>query len=315
MSGTAAVAVGGRRREALLRHHADREREQRLGAADVATLQRDRSPQARAQVAAKFGRQFDELCGGGDRVVADAVLELLVRDLAVEVRQALANTVAASALLPTHIAQQLATDRIEIASPILEQSPVLGDEDLVRVVRTHAMQYALAVAGRRRLSEVVSEALVDTGEAAVVARLVENAGASLSQTTMARVIQDFRDNEQIHGRVIRRPELPYELVEQLIGVMGERLEWQLIRERRMPAEEARALMHAVRERAAISFTARAHADGKLQQHLLADFSTGRLDHERPAALPARRRHRRPGDRAGLACAARAQSGPAAALPR
>ena len=280
MSGTAAVAVGGRRREALLRHHADREREQRLGAADVATLQRDRSPQARAQVAAKFGRQFDELCGGGDRVVADAVLELLVRDLAVEVRQALANTVAASALLPTHIAQQLATDRIEIASPILEQSPVLGDEDLVRVVRTHAMQYALAVAGRQRLSEVVSEALVDTGEAAVVARLVENGGASLSQTTMARVIQDFRDNEQIHGRVIRRPELPYELVEQLIGVMGERLEWQLIRERRMPAEEARALMHAVRERAAISFTARAHADGKLQQHLLAEFSTGRLDHER-----------------------------------
>ena len=293
MSVTAAVAVGGRRREALLRHHADREREQRLGAADVVTLQRDRSPQARAQVAAKFGRQFDELCGGGDRVVADAVLELLVRDLAVEVRQALANTVAASALLPTHIAQQLATDRIEIASPILEQSPVLGDEDLVRVVRTHAMQYALAVAGRQRLSEVVSEALVDTGEAAVVARLVENGGASLSQTTMARVIQDFRDNEQIHGRVIRRPELPYELVEQLIGVMGERLEWQLIRERRMPAEEARALMHAVRERAAISFTARAHADGKLQQHLLAEFSTGRLDHERLL------RFLRDGDIAGL----------------
>ena len=294
MSGTAAaVAVGGRRREALLRHHAEREREQRLGAADVTTLQRDRSPQARAQVAAKFGRQFDELCGGGDRAVADAVLELLVRDLAVEVRQALANTVAASALLPTHIAQQLATDRIEIASPILEQSPVLGDEDLVRVVRTHAMQYALAVAGRQRLSEVVSEALVDTGEAAVVARLVENGGASLSQTTLARVIQDFRDNEQIHGRVIRRPELPYELVEQLIGVMGERLEWQLIRERRMPAEEARALMHAVRERAAISFTARAHADGKLQQHLLAEFSTGRLDHERLL------RFLRDGDIAGL----------------
>ena len=293
MSGTAAVAVGGRRREALLRHHADREREQRLGAADVATLQRDRSPQARAQVAAKFGRQFDELCGGGDRAVAAAVLELLVRDLAVEVRQALANTVAASALLPTHIAQQLATDRIEIASPILEQSPVLGDEDLVRVVRTHAMQYALAVAGRQRLSEVVAEALVDTGEAAVVARLVENAGASLSQTTMARVIQDFRNNEQIHGRVIRRPELPYELVEQLIGVMGERLEWQLIRDRHIPAEEARALMHAVRERAAISFTARAHADGKLQQHLLAEFSTGRLDHERLL------RFLRDGDIAGL----------------
>ena len=117
---------------------------------------------------------------------------------------------------------------------------------------------------------------------------------------MQRVVQDYRGNEQIHARVIRRPELPYELVEQLIGVMGERLEWQLIRERRMPAEEARALMNAVRERATISFTARAHADGKLQQHLLAEFSAGQLVARAAAALPARRR-RSPASRSAWPC--------------
>ena len=279
MGGTA-VAAHGRRREALLRHNADREREQKLSAADVAVLQRDRSPQARAQVAAKFGRQFDELCAAADQAVATAVLELLVRDLAVEVRQALASTVAASSRLPPEVARRLAGDAIEVADPILQRSPVLSDDDLVRVVRTNAMQYALAVAGRERLSELVSDALVDTGHAEVVARLVENAGASISQSTMRRVVEDFRGNEQVHARVIRRPELPYELVEQLIGVMGERLEWELIRSRGMSVEEARTLMHAVRERATISFTARAHADGKLQQHLLAEFSAGQLSHER-----------------------------------
>src|SRR3954447_887280 len=186
MSGTAAVAVGGRRREALLRHHADREREQRLGAAAADTPPPDRSPHARAQVAAKFGRQFDDLCTGSDRAVADAVLELLVRDLAVEVRQALATTVAASALLPAHVARQLAADRIEIAGPILEHSPVLSDEDLVRVVRTNAMQYALAVAGRQRLSEMVSEELVDTGQAEVVTRLGEKARPRPPETPQAR---------------------------------------------------------------------------------------------------------------------------------
>lgn len=277
---TEAAAAGGRRREALLRHHADREREQRLSAEDVAVLQRDRSPQARAQVAAKFGRQFDELCGAADQAVATAVLELLVRDLEVEVRQALASTVAGSANLPPPVARRLAGDAIEVAEPILRRSPVLSDEDLVRVVRTNAMQYALAVAGRERLSTLVSDALVDTGSAEVVARLVENTGASISQSTMQRVIADFRGDEQVHARLIRRPELPFELVEQLIAVMGERLEWELIRDRGMSAEEARALMHAVRERASISFTARAHADAKLQQHLLAEFSTGQLSHER-----------------------------------
>jgi uncharacterized protein (DUF2336 family) len=276
----AATAVGGRRREALLRSHADREREQRLGPADVDVLRRDRSPQARAQVAVKFGRQFDELCGSADQAVAHAVLGLLVRDLAVEVRQALATTVAGSAALPAEVARQLAGDAIEVAGPILQRSPALSDEDLIQIVRTNAMQYALAVAGRERLSEVVSQALVETGEAEVVMRLVDNRGASISQSTMQRVVRDYASNDQVHARVIRRPELPYELVEQLIGVMGERLEWELIRERRLPAEEARALMNAVRERAAISFTARAHADGKIQQHLLADFSTGQLSHER-----------------------------------
>ena len=281
MSGIAAVAVGGRRREALLRHNAEMQRQQRLGAEDVETLRRDRSPQARAQVAAKFGRQFDELCGGdGGRALADAVLQLLVRDLAAEVRQALASAVADSVHLPPQTAKQLAGDEIEIARPVLERSPVLTDEDLVRVVRTNAMQYALAVAGRARVSEMVSAALVATGHEQVVARLVDNAGAKLSQGTLQRVVEDFRGHEQIHARVIRRPELPYEVVEQLIGVMGERLEWQLIRDRRMPAEEARALMNAVRERAAISFTARTHADGKLHQKLMEELTAGRLGHER-----------------------------------
>ena len=280
MSGIATAAVGGRRREALLRHHADKEREQRLSVADVDVLQRDRSPQARAQVAAKFGRQFDELCGATDQAVATAVLELLVRDLAVEVRQALASAVAASAKLPAHVARKLAGDAIEVAAPILQRSPVLSDDDLVRVVRTNAMQYALAAAGRERLSEIVSEALVDTGHAEVVARLVDNPGARISQSTMQRVLQDFRGDERVHARLIRRPELPYELVEQLIGVMGDRLEWELIRDGGMSVGDAQVLMHAIRERATISFTARAHADGTLQQHLLTEFSAGRLGHER-----------------------------------
>ena len=160
MSAVATAAVGGRRREALSRHHADKAREQRLSAADVDVLQRDRSPQARAQVAAKFGRQFDELCGAGEQAVAYAVLELLVRDLAVEVRQALASTVARAPSCRRPVALQLAGDAIEVAEPILERSPVLGDEDLVRVVRTNAMQYAL---GRGRPRAVVGAGVRGAG--------------------------------------------------------------------------------------------------------------------------------------------------------
>lgn len=270
---------GGRRREALLRSQADHAKAQRLTAADVQVLQTDRSPEARALVATKFGRQFDELAASPQRDLALAVLQLLVRDVAKEVRLTLAEAVAASPGLPPSTALRLAGDDLDIARPVLERSPVLTDEDLVRIVRTNAMQYALAVAGRERLSEAVSEALVDTGHQQVVVRLLDNAGAALSKRTMERVLEDHASDQEVESRLIRRPELPHELVEQLVGVIGDRLEWQLTRDRRMPEEQARALMNAVRERAAIGLTAREHGDRKLADHLRERMAAGELSHD------------------------------------
>ena len=77
-------------------------------------------------------------------------------------RQALAEAAAASANLPHRIARRLARDDLEVAGPILTRSPVLTDDDLAEIVRTHAMPYALAVAGRERLSERLSDVLADT---------------------------------------------------------------------------------------------------------------------------------------------------------
>lgn len=267
-----AAPAQGRRRQALLQG--------RLTAADVAALRADGSARTRAGIAAKLGRQLDALWAGPEREVADAVLRLLARDLAKEVRQALAEAVADSDSLPPAVARQLAHDEIEVARPLLERSRALADEDLIAVVRTQAQQYALAVAGRERLSEAVAEALVGTGEHEVVARLVGNHGARLSQATMLRVVEDFHHDDEIRARLVRRPELPFEVVESLVRVIGERLESRLVASHSMRPEEARAVMGAVRERAAIGFTARGHADGSLQRYLREERLAGRLDHDR-----------------------------------
>ena len=151
MSGSATAAVGGRRREALLRHHADREREQRLSAADVDVLQRDRSPAGagpgRGQVRPPVRRAVRRARPGGGRRRARAAR---ARSRASRCgRPWRARWPAARSCRPTWRASSPAT-RSRSRGPILERSPVLSDEDLVRVVRTNAMQYALAVAGRER---------------------------------------------------------------------------------------------------------------------------------------------------------------------
>lgn len=253
--------------------------ENRLSLADVQSLRENQSAESRANLAAKFGRQYDTLIEGETRSLADSVLHLLVRDLELKVRETLADSLAASPNLPADIASRLAHDDIEVARPILERSPVLSDDELGEIVRTHAMQYALAVAGREHLSEVLSDIVAETGETEVVARLVGNAGAQISRATLCRVAADYRDERRMQDHLIRRPALPYELVDHLVGVIGERLEWELVRKRRMGADEARQLMEATRERATLSIVAREHSERSVERDLRQSFAGGELGPE------------------------------------
>ncbi|MCB2054804.1 MAG: DUF2336 domain-containing protein [Geminicoccaceae bacterium] len=238
-----------------------------LAPSDVAALRADSSPETRAVIAAKFGACFERLAQVETQDLAHAILGLLVGDMEREVRRALAQSIATSGNLPRATALELARDDIEVATHILEKSPVLDDADLTEIVRTNAMQYALAVAGRERISEGLCDALLDTGARDVVVRLAGNTGARLSVAALERVFCDWRADTAVQNRLVRRPELPHDMVEQMIGFIGDRLEWQLIHDRRMPAEQARIIMQSVRERAAIGMTAREHGERRLAEHL------------------------------------------------
>jgi uncharacterized protein (DUF2336 family) len=251
----------------------------RLSIADVDELRSNPSGGARAALAAKFGRQYDSLVEGETRSLADSVLHLLVKDLEKSVRQSLAETLAASPNLPHEIATRMARDDIEVARPLLERSPVLSDEDLAEIVRTHAMQYALAVAGREHLSECLSDIVAETGDAEVVARLAGNVGAKISLGTLTRLADDYRDDRDVQDRLVRRPALPYELVDRMVAEIGERLEWELVRKRRMTAEEARQLMAATRERATINIVAREHGERSVERELRERLTVGELGSE------------------------------------
>ena len=271
--------VAGRRRAQLIESGARAASVQALSLADVHALKDDPSPASRAALAVKFGRQYDHLVEGDTRPLAEAVLELLVRDPENNVRRALAEAVAASANLPHSVATRLARDELDVARPMLERSPVFSDEDLAEIVHTHAMQYALAVARRKHLSEALSDLLADTNEPEVVAALTGNPGAQLSVATLRRIADDYRDDRAIQDRLIRRPALPYELVDQLVSAIGERLEWELIQQRRISKPEARQLMAAARDRAALSIIEREHCEESIERELRHRFTTGELGPE------------------------------------
>lgn len=252
---------------------------ERLTAQDVAVLASDPSPANRALIAKKFGKQFDSMVEDSPHDLVRGLLNLLVGDVETHVRRSLAAAVAASARLPAPIVGRLARDRIEVAAPVLQHSPLLEDEELIEIVRTNAMQYALAVAGRERVSEQLADALVDTGAQPVVAKLLGNFGAKLSHKTLSRVMEDWRGDKDMQDRLVRRPSLPYEMIEHMVGAIGDRIEWELVHTRRMDPKEASALMRAVRDRTSVGLTAKEHGDRKLELHLREQLNAGTLSHD------------------------------------
>ncbi len=250
--------------------------ERRLSLADVEDLRSNRSPEARAAFAVRFGRQYDHLLTERTKRLAEAILEVLVCDLELEVRQALAETLAASPNLPITIAGRLARDKIEAARPILEQSPVLSDDELSEIVQTDAAEYALAIAGREHLSEHLSELLAASGEVEVVGRLIGNAGARLSVETLRQIAVDYRDDHRVQEPLIHRRALPYDLLDQMITVIGERLDWELVRQRRMSAEEAQRLVAATQT---LKILTRGQSERSLEHEMRERMAAGELDAE------------------------------------
>lgn len=274
-----APSLAGRRRAQLVANGIKAVAAQPLSRADVQALQADASPGSRAAVAAKFGRQYDELIGGGTGALADAVLELLVRDGEPKVRRALAEAVATSASLPHAVAVRLATDEPDVARPLLERSPVLTEDDLAEVVRTHAAPHAVAVAARSHVSEGLADLLADTGEPEVIAALVGNDGAELSAGTLERIRTGHSDDSAIQDRLLQRHNLPLAVIDGSLAAIGERVGWPVISQRCMSKAEARQLMARLRDCATLAMDADAPRDPSIERQLHHRLTTAALGPE------------------------------------
>lgn len=264
-----AMVAGGRRQDDAV-----------FTMADVASLKTDRTAEARINVARRLGLSLDRLGQGSTRDMAHGILQLLMRDVEQEVRKALAESVAASRTLPEDFALDFCRDDFEIARPVLENSPVLSDEKLADIVRTNAMQYALAIAGREQISEMLSQTLVDHGDESVVVRLVGNLGAKLSERTMMQIVDDYAGSRSVNERLVRRPALPPVIITEMVSIITNRLTWELVGRDRMDAQQAAQIVNATRERAKTSVEALGDVDRERAAELEDEFRNGELTPDR-----------------------------------
>lgn len=223
-----------------------------LTQADVQKLLHEPSGEVRAETAGKVAKQFQ---GGelsdGERALAENILRAMMEDTELRVREALSIQLKDSGILPKDIALRLCRDVDQVALPMLEFSSVLGDEDLIEIVRSQGATKQTAIARRNRLGAGLADALVDTENREVVRTLAANDGAEIAEGSFQKVIDRFGDDDGINSALVHRAKLPVTVAERLVTKISDTLRDRLVTHHELPADMAADLVLQSRERATI----------------------------------------------------------------
>lgn len=129
--------------------------------------------------------------------------------------------------LPRDLALSLAHHRIAVARPVLRNSPVLTEDDLLDVIDRRSREHHLAIARRSTVEPMVAEILVEMGDHDVLLTLLGNPGALLHRKTVTRLIGACRHNDGLRAPLLRRPELTYDQAQALALWVGDDLRREL----------------------------------------------------------------------------------------
>lgn len=147
----------------------------------------------------------------------------LARQAERDVRRVLSEKLAHAEWAPAALVNVLALDEIEIARPVLESSPILQDEDLLRVLVEASLEHQIAVARRPLISGRVADAVIEKAEPAVLMALTSNRTAEISSDGVRRLVEHSRRIAALRGPLTRHPLLTEPLAEQLYQWVGSAL--------------------------------------------------------------------------------------------
>ena len=177
---------------------------------NLVQLARDKTVSGRQALVATIGDMFlsmESVLSERERVLMSEILHRLVHEMELSLRKALAERLASQPEAPRELVVALANDTIEVAHPILVESEVLQDIELIEIIRNRTFEHQLAITIRNTLTEPVSEALVETDNVDVITRLLENENAKISQKTMEYLVEQSQRVDVYQNPLLRRPDL------------------------------------------------------------------------------------------------------------
>jgi uncharacterized protein (DUF2336 family) len=167
-------------------------------------------------VSALFEQQHAEL-SARERSLAADILRHLAKDVEMSIRIGVAERIADHPDAPSELVLLLADDCIEVARPVLARSPVLRDEDLLKLVRHGSAEHQVAIAGRPNLGIEVTAALARSQCEAAIVALLRNPTAHISAYSFEYLLEQARTTPGLQAPLAARADLPAQLASRLYG--------------------------------------------------------------------------------------------------
>lgn len=189
-------------------------------------------------------------------------LEKLARDQAVKVRQIVAETLQDMANAPPEVIRHLAEDsELVVCAPVLENSPVLTERDLIQIINLNPADGAIsAISKRSTLPDEVMEEIFASNDTAAVAELLGNASVSIKEDLLERICDKSRTVKSLQSPMIHRPELPKGVALRLADFVAEHLIKALLNRKDLDPSIADAVRQEVSSRLDIAAEEEAAAE-------------------------------------------------------
>lgn len=191
----------------------------------VYDLAKDNNPLARAELTSAVASLLDahvHLSNREQELLADVLISLM-RQAETDLRAALAERLSVIEDAPLRLVLSLANDEIAVARPVLENSAVLSDLDLIYIVKSRGADHWQAIAARETLSAQLIDVLVDKHDEGTAIVLSGNERAQLTWHALDVLTAMAARNENIAKPLLMRTELPDNIVRRLYDHVGQEL--------------------------------------------------------------------------------------------
>lgn len=142
-----------------------------------------------------------------ERHMAGDILVEMLREADAELRESVAKRLTMLNEAPRTILMILARDDIEVARHVLEKTKSLTDSDLIHIARKVSGAHRKVMSQRRKVSDAVSDVIVEFLEEDVVETLLANKGANFSETALQRILTMSRSHAPYVELLLKRVEL------------------------------------------------------------------------------------------------------------